>query len=357
MQITIITIFILLIYSILILLFLFGWQKMPIYFPPKTKKEQTSFISVVVCARNEEKQIANMLLAMTKQTYSNFELIIVNDHSTDDTVNIASLFMVENPAFRIVHAEGFGKKNALKEGIAASMGEIIVQTDADCVPPPQWLDTIAGYLSENECDLLIGPVAITPSSSFGDMQAIEFMSLVASGAGAATIGSPIMCNGANLIYTPSLWKEAESSLNGEFLSGDDMFLLMFAKKMKKKIAFLKAPGAIVSTRPAESVANFIRQRQRWVSKSPGYRDFFVIFTALSVFSVVLLFWALLFLGEFWLLLFVFIVKGVVDFLFLFNTASFFHLRKCLKWFIPVSVIYPVYVLGCGITGLFGKDKW
>ena len=330
---------------------------MPLFSAKEKNIKHPPFLSIVVCARNEEKNLPGLLHAIERQSYKNFELIIVNDHSTDTTESIICAFIAENPHFRIINATGEGKKNALKEGIAASSGEIIVQTDADCIPPEKWLETIAAYLAESGSDLIIAPVKMSFSSSFEEMQALEFMSLVASGAGAAAIKMPIMCNGANLIYKRFLWNEAVHAQHEEFASGDDMFLLLSAKKSKKKITFLKSAEAIVTTKAEASISGFLRQRRRWASKSAGYRDFPVLFTAFAVFGLAVLFFILLLTGDFKLLLFVFLWKGLIDFFFLSGVAPFFSLQKCLKWIFPIAAIYPFYIIWTVLTGIFQKKEW
>ena len=330
---------------------------MPLFSIKEKDAEPTFFFSVIICARNEEKTLPYLLHAIENQSYKNFELIVVNDHSSDGTESVIHSFTTKNPNFRIINATGERKKNALKEGIAASSGEVIVQTDADCVPAEKWLETIAVYLMKNDSDLVIGPVKMSFSSAFEEMQALEFMSLVTSGAGAAGIGMPIMCNGANLIYKRSVWEEAVHAQQEEFVSGDDMFLLLSAKKSKKKITFLKSIEAIVTTKAEASVSGFLRQRRRWASKSAGYRDFSVLFTAFVVFGLAVLFLILLLTGSFKLLLFVFLWKGLIDFFFLSGAAPFFGLQKCLKWVFPVAAIYPFYIVYAAFAGLFGKKKW
>ena len=356
-MISLISISLLLFYTILILLFEKGWVQTPLFSAGEKDAEPGFSLSVIVCARNEEKNLPDLLCAVAGQSYKNFELIVVNDHSSDETESIVHSFMAENPNFRIVNARGEGKKNALKEGIAASSGEIIVQTDADCVPAEKWLETIAVYFARSKSDFVIGPIKMVSSSAFEEMQALEFMSLVASGAGAAAIEMPILCNGANLAYKRSVWEDAVHAQHEEFASGDDMFLLLSAKKSKKKITFLKSVEAIVTTKAEASVSGFLRQRQRWASKSAGYRDFSVLFTAFVVLGLSVLFFILLLTGKFNLLLSVFLWKGLIDLFFLFSTAPFFGLQKCLKWVFPVAAIYPFYIVYTAFTGIFKKKKW
>ncbi len=347
----------LLIYTVLIILFEKGWTQTPLFSVDKKNKVETPFLSVIVCARNEEDNLPSLLSAIEKQSYKNFELIIVNDHSSDETGSVIRRFIVANPNFRIVNAEGEGKKSALKEGIAISSGEIIVQIDADCIPPEKWLETIAAYFEKSKSEFIIGAVKMESSSPFEEMQALEFMSLVASGAGAAGIDMPIMCNGANLAYKRSLWDDAAHAQHQEFASGDDMFLLLSAKKSKKKITFLKSADAVVTTKAQPTLSGFLNQRRRWASKSPGYRDFAVLLTAFTVLGLSVFFLLLLFTAKFKLLLLVFLWKALVDFFFLSTVAPFFGLKKCLKWVLPVAAIYPFYIAWSAFSGIFRKNKW
>jgi cellulose synthase/poly-beta-1,6-N-acetylglucosamine synthase-like glycosyltransferase len=344
-------------YISLILLFKKGWNRIPLFIPEKKVKIDGLFLSVIVSARNEENNLKKLLEAITAQTYSDFELILVNDHSEDYSVAVIQSFAEHDPRIKWIEAKGYGKKNALKEGITAASGEIIIQTDADCSMFPEWLQAIAEYIGSGESDLIIGPVRMQPGNFFGKMQALEFMSLVASGAGAAGVRNPIMCNGANLIYKKKVREELVSGLHEEYFSGDDMFLLQAAKKAGKKIDFLKSREAMVTTNPMKTIRHFFRQRGRWSSKSPAYRDLFLIFTTVVVFGISVWMLFLFFTAQWILLLIVFSIKLLVDLFFLSSVAGFFSLRKCLKWIVPVACTYPFYILLSVLTGVFMKNKW
>ena len=94
-------------------------------------------ISVVIAAKNEEKNLPALIEALSKQNYNkdNYEVIIVDDSSTDNTFNIANELTLSNKNFTIIKAETKnlpGKKGALAKGIEKANYDFILITDADC---------------------------------------------------------------------------------------------------------------------------------------------------------------------------------------------------------------------------------
>jgi glycosyltransferase involved in cell wall biosynthesis len=104
-------------------------------------------VSVIVAARNEESTLRELLRCLLRQTYPSFEIIIVNDRSTDGTAGIIADVQKENPIIQridiaAVASDMPAKKNALKAGIEKSGGEVLCFTDADCSPPPTWIEEL-----------------------------------------------------------------------------------------------------------------------------------------------------------------------------------------------------------------------
>jgi GT2 family glycosyltransferase len=92
-------------------------------------------VSVVVCAYNAERTMSPCLASLEKLTYPNYEVIVVNDGSTDSTREIAERYEY----IRLINQENKGLSAARNIGIAAATGEIIAFTDSDCVADPDWL--------------------------------------------------------------------------------------------------------------------------------------------------------------------------------------------------------------------------
>jgi len=340
-----------------------GWTKIPDFVPSEDEFIHVD-LSVVVACRNEEVHLPRLLKSLAEQSYKNFELILINDHSTDKTAELlAEVSGFLNPV-TCIQASKTGKKNALCEGILHAKGDLIVTTDADCIPCTTWLETILRFQTHSPSDLIICPVKMTDSSSvFTRLQSLEFTALIASGAGASGAGMPILCNGANLAFSKVAWLKSRADLHVEEQSGDDIFLLQSIKKRGGVIRFLKSESAFVTTESSGTLTEFYNQRRRWASKTPSYTDWHTIVTACVVFSISLLPFFLLIMATFgipcwYILLFVFGFKYLLDTFFLASVRSFFQLRSFWTTALLLSFIYPFYVVFVGISALLFKPlKW
>lgn len=350
-----IALFFLILYFALMLAFTHGWRSL------NTSAKVTMpkpFFSLVVCAHNESNALPTLLQSIDKQTYKDFEVILVDDHSTDDTLRLMTDWATMRKECEVLSSTKRGKKGALGEAVRHCKGEYILQTDADCLLAPRWVEAVATELASQGGDMLVCPVRMEGDGLWGKIQSLEFMSLVASGAAAVGLGRPIMCNGAALAYRRSLREELSDELHDDIASGDDMFLLLGAKRRGRLITFMKRADAFVTTSASTSLREFLRQRMRWSSKSLFYRDIDVIATACIVLVPSLLTVVFLFSGMFSLALMVLASKGVSDTVFLSRVSSFFGYKKLL-WLIPmVELFYPLYVIVCGLIGLLSsKKKW
>ncbi|OFX20668.1 MAG: hypothetical protein A2041_12970 [Bacteroidetes bacterium GWA2_31_9b] len=359
---TYIILFVILIYALVILAFATGWVKI------KTFTSKTTYqypkVSIVIAFRNEEENISQLLHSLFAQTYpkDKTEIILVDDHSSDNTVEIIE----SNTDFAIqlvkLPENQTGKKAALAYGINLSTAEIIITTDADCTMSENWVLSLVNYYLINKPKLLVAPVLFSPAKSmFQKFQSLEFLSLIGSGAGAIGIGRPIMCNGANLLFEKSLYESA--LLENNYVSGDDIFLLLSAKKKhRKEILFIKSADALVYTKPTQTINDFFKQRIRWTSKSKAYRDFDIVFTAISVaFTNLMLAFTLIasaFNREFlFYFLVMFLIKSIADIMLLVPVTLFFKQQNLMWWFVALQTIYPFYIVFTTLAGIFGKFTW
>ena len=213
--------------------------------------------------------------------------------------------------------------------------------------------------------MIIAPVLPeTGSGFFQKLQALEFFSLIGSTAGAAGIKRPLMCNGANLVYERSVVQGLKDPLVLSQTSGDDIFLLLALKKnSKEKIYFIKSKKSAVYTSMSKTLGSFWLQRIRWVSKSKTYRDKDVLFTALLVWLINFVFLALVpasIISSLYLYMFVVLIllKWIPDFILLKSVTKYYDRKDLMRWFFPLSVVYPFYVVMAGFFGLIGKSyQW
>ncbi len=346
------------VYGIFLLQLGKGWLSRPVFEENNTPSPIK--VSVVVCARNESARIQHLLACLENQSYIHKEIIVVDDGSTDGTADVVLTF----PYVALLSiSDSVGKKQALKTGIEHATGELIVCTDADCTMGTAWLETLAKCYDQQKPDMIIAPVRVSSNKTlFQKMQAVEFMSLAASTAGAAAIGHPIMCNGANLSFTKKAWSRSSDKLMEKYESGDDMFLMESIKRQGGKIVFVKSEKALVTTTPSLTLRAFFQQRSRWVSKSNGYTDREIQFAAILVALVTIapLLFSLLgfFNSQFFLLgLILWVVKSSMDWTFLRLFRSFFSIPLPLSIFLPLAILYPFYLTLSVAMGKMRKVVW
>ena len=349
-------------YLMLILLYIVGWKRLETSTVDNIKPEMT--VSVIVACKNEAQNIPRLLDALAAQSYASFQLILIDDNSTDNTHSIFELYRNRFSNIKLLKAHGSGKKAALKEGIMLSEAALIITTDADCSPTSKWIETIVKFQMQQNADLIICPIQFEEQKGlFSKILSLEFVSLVAAGAGAAGIGMPILCNGANLAFKREAWKKSESQRNEIEMSGDDIFLLQSIKKSAGKILFLKSKLAMVTTTAPASIGIFVKQRQRWAGKSPSYTDYMTIFTAIIVLAISLLQIGLFVLSiretkVLILVISIFAIKYIADTFLLYTVKSFFELQRVWFYSLLLSLVYPLYISFVGITALAKQpSKW
>lgn len=356
-------------YLICIAAFTFGLFNLKERFHSVNKNNLVK-VSVLIAARNEEKNIEKLLESLKKQSFPKelFEVIIVNDHSTDNTDEIINDFINKNKELdvKLLKAEKKGKKHAISQALHSAINELIIVTDADCVLNDLWIESIVGFYQEEKCKMILAPVLLSPAENlFEKMQVLEHLSLIGSTAGSASIGFPVMCNGANMAYERKAALEVEKFRKDfDIPSGDDMFLLeQFVKCYgHNNVKFLLSKSAVVKTKTCKTIKDFIRQRRRWVSKTKSYTSWKVIVTALIVLffnlSIISLLVSAFFVPALWsIYILLTLLKFFIDFPLLKNITNFMNQGSLLKWVLPLEIIYPFYVVFTALSGtIFTKLK-
>jgi len=321
-------------------------------------------VSVIVACRNEEKDLPLLLSCLAAQDYNRdqYEVIIIDDGSSDSTHDIAAAFTgIWN--YKVLNNPGAGKKSAIKAGIEACRGELVVTTDADCRMGHLWLKVISAYYSEQKPQMITGPVVLQGSKGlFQRFQELEFLSLQGITAGTLNAGNPVMCNGANLSFAKDAYFKGADQMHPELVSGDDVFLLHAVKQRGDKISWLESGEAVVATVTEPTLPAFLRQRARWISKSGAYYDSYTRFLAIVTFVTIFTQLSLLAAGIFnpvFLLVWLasFIIKSFPDLLILQNRAAFNKKKNLLWFFLPGQFIYPFYVLSVVLFWLFTRSDY
>ena len=340
----------------------------------KPKSDDHPFVSVIVAARNEEDNIPTLLSALTGQDYPAelFEIIIVDDASEDKTAEIVANYpSSENgPIIRLLKVSNrynviSPKKNALACGIKDSAGELIMLTDADCVPPPGWISGMVPYF-ENDVGLVAGfsPYEYPRLLNIRDfLLALDSLSLAAVAAGSSGWEKPGTCNGRNLAYRKSVYEQLGGFKDiHQFVSGDDdLFLNLVSKKTDWKIRYAYEQRLVVPTILLTSFRQFYYQRIRHASKGMHYG-----WRMTLILAVLYLFNLLLFISmplafcfpSFWLVFLpALIIKSSAEFLFLGLFANHMN-RFCYMRVFPLAVLLHIpYVVLFGLLGQILKFNW
>jgi poly-beta-1,6-N-acetyl-D-glucosamine synthase len=368
-----IVILLFIIYTGLVLYFWRSWKSIPVYTPAGTATK--TMVSVIIPARNEAGNIGALLDALKNQTHpgERTEIIVVDDHSEDET----AVIVLRYPSVRLVRLTkdkiNSYKKKAIETGIAASRGELIVTTDADCLPPPGWLQLLVSFYEEKKAEFISAPVAIDCNGSIlQSFQGVDFMILQGITASAVSANKLSMCNGANLAYTRRAFYEV-GGFEGidDIASGDDMLLMYkISQKYPAAIAYLKSIETIVSTQPMKSWKDFFNQRIRWASKARHYQDKRLFPILFLVYLFNLSFLVLLGAGiyglfrgdgsgdKYWIaLVALWVAKTMVEWPLMSSTAAFFNKGWARRLFFVFQPLHIGYTILAGLLGQVGKYEW
>ncbi len=335
----------------------------------KTEAPVNSF-SIMVPFRNEEENLEILIESLNRIEYplNKFEVIFINDNSEDHSLEIANKvlkFINFNYTLLSQDKDILGKKAALTLGIENANHPWIITTDADCTVQPLWLKLYDQKIEEKEVKMLAGPVSYySHSSGFLDaFQKLDLAGLMGSTIGSFGIGNPVMCNGANLLFSKESFNEVSGYKgNISISSGDDMFLMeKFKLRYPDKIRYLKANGAIVFTTAMVGLKPLINQRIRWSAKSTQYGSFMIKFTGIFVGTGNLSFLALLILAILGISLRnvipIIALKLIINFWMIKITSNFLRDSKKLIYYPIVAMIYPFYVIGITIISQFFTFEW
>ncbi len=248
--------------------------------PEGRRTQAQPSVSVVVAARNEEHQIGACLAALLAQDYprDKLQIIVVDDRSQDGTAGIVAGVAAAHPHMELVKvtacpANWSPKKHAIATGVSRARGELILCTDADCVPPPTWVAGMVSYFTPG-VGLVAGfsPVMRGPRSPLL-MRLLEMddLALACVAAGSIGVGVPLTCSGANLAYRREVYQQVGGFTGVEhLLSGDDDLFLHKVRATSWQVHYARDPRTAVPSGGPKSFRQFRHQRTRHASKGFFY---------------------------------------------------------------------------------------
>jgi len=340
----------------------------PVASPDDRRTDRFPSVSVILAARNEQDEIGSTLDSLALQDYPNFEIIVIDDRSSDRTSEITCAYIERDTRIRLIQQTvilpGWSpKKAALNKGIEAAAGEIIAATDADCRCHPGWLKSLVAAIP-SDGGMVIGQARFDIGAKppfWQRLQALDFTSQEILSAGLATAGSPFNCSGASIAYTRKSFDLVKGWLGVEgFVSGDDELLM--DKFVHAGIPVVAAAGssAVVQTRPPASVKEVWRQRVRWGSKTLHYAwSKKLALTGVFMFYLALTLTPLLcFMGaSFSTAVIAFGGKLVVDCALLATGGRLYGDRIQPFDFLIAELLHPPIIVAMAVAGAFGKVQW
>lgn len=335
-------------------------------------KVNLPMVSVIIAVRNESETIGCLMDSLCRQDFSadKFEVIVMDDGSTDHTsevVQVKSRRLSSDLVLGVTgegELEGSGKKVAITRGVELAKGELILITDGDCRVGPKWISTHVNWFLNHQADFLAGPVQLKEGNTFWQQwQALDFASLVGTGAAFINAGIPLFCNGANMAFRKKAFISSGGyDGNSHISSGDDVYLMQKIHASGGNVIFVKDNNAIVETRPQPTWKAFFNQRNRWTGKWHHNQPWYALLVPVLLFTyyfimTLTLFFAICGLFQWWIILFLLGVKLIFDYIFLRNIMNFFGRKMNVGIFTISSLIYAFYALLFGITANLAGYRW
>jgi len=323
---------------------------------PENEADFLPAISILIAARNEEDNLPRCLEALLKNDYptSLLEILVIDDRSTDNTRHVAQSFAQHHTHIRVITLEHrlqgmSGKASAICHGMDTARGEIILITDADCVPSPQWIGSMVSGFTEN-IGMVGGFTMLSEMNGKYDglisqVQNLDWIYLLSVGAGAAGFGKPVSILGNNFGFRRCVYEAVGGYRRLGFTIIEDCALMKaMIRQTRWRVRFLLKPAAAITSRPPLAWRAFTEQRKRWAAggkEVSGFGKILLISAFLRHVATVL---ALVLLTPIWPALAIIALVSLADFLLLMHASGRLRRRDALVYFPFFQLYFLLYSL-------------
>lgn len=321
-------------------------------------------VSIIICARNEADNLTKHLPLILTQDYPSFEVIVVNDASTDDTYNILNDFVLHNAHLRVIHIidkKIHGKKGALAVGIEAAKQDWLLLTDADCYPlSKNWILGMVTGVEKKEIGLGFAPYEKRDGflNTFIRFEtvwtAIQYM-------GFALVGEPYMGVGRNMIYMKKIYQKVGGFVKHQHIASGDDDLFINSVISRKNFSIILNPETFMYSEPKTRWNAYFTQKTRHLTTASHYTlkhkmmlgilsasHFFYFVTAVLLLALKI---STIFV------LFVLVVRTMIIWFFYGKILRRFHEHN-LYWWIPLlDVVYVFFYLFFLPALMIKTRKW
>ena len=322
-------------------------------------------VSVIVCAKNEAENVKKFFPLLVNQNYSDYEIVLIDDASSDETLDIFEAYEKEYPNVKLVKVENneafwASKKFALTLGIKAATKEYLVFTDADCYPDSKdWLQQITAQFTMKKTIVLgYGAYDKIKNSFLNKIIRYETLLTAVQYFSWAKIGKPYMGVGRNLAYKKSVFFDNRGFMDHmRVRSGDDDLFINQAAN-SENTAIIYSPESFTYSSPRTTYKDWFNQKRRHVSTAKMYKTFDKFQLGLYFLSQVLFFVLAMVLLAFqfqWM-----IVLGIIFFRYLFTWISLGYGAGKLKekdvmyWYPIIELVLIFTHIHIFFTNIFSK---
>lgn len=353
--------FIIQLYYLLIVQGKFRSLQVPEFVKPAVQEP----VSVIICARNEAKNLTKYLPDVMAQNYPNFEVIVVNDCSFDNSEDVLRVFQAQYPNLKLVTLTEHprfktAKKFAVTLGIKAASNEILLFTDADCKPQSNnWISLMAQHYTNPQTQIVLG---YSPYQKVrGILNALiryETFQTAINYFGFALDGMPYMGVGRNLSYKKSLFFDGKGFASHMHIPSGDDDLFVNQNAAQSNTVIEVAPDSHTLSEPKLTWASYWKQKTRHMGASKLYKSnhklnlslqalsamgFYLFFTLCLVFKVELI-----------VVLVIFIFRFACQFFVYYQSLEKLKYKDLVWWLIILDPFYYIYLITVSIANFFIK---
>ncbi|MDZ7607924.1 MAG: glycosyltransferase [Cyclobacteriaceae bacterium] len=339
------------------------------YRKPEALNINSPGISIIIAAKNEIENLQQLIPTLLKQDYPNFEIILVDDKSTDLTYDFGIGLMQDEKRFRFIRIDTtpdhiHNKKYAITLGIKAAKFDHILLTDADCNPTGNsWIQEMTNGFSDDNKTFVLGFSQYKKEPGFLN-RFIRFETLLTAHSyfGLGLLGKPYMGVGRNLAYRKTFFLSKNGFGKHQGIIGGDDDLFVNSHANRRNTGFVISPESIMTSHPKNTLGEFMRQKMRHLSTGKYYKLSDRLILGLIAITRVI-FWISLFCAIFAIDKLLFVGIGFI----LTIVSLMFSLQVLIKktgdedsvWSMPyLDFTYIFYYISIGLKVLFTKKiKW
>ena len=323
-------------------------------------------VSIIICAKNEANNLRNNLSFVLEQNYRDFEVIVVNDCSEDETEDVLSELKVRYPHLNITSIAkdrkfSHGKKLALTVGIKAAKNEWLLMTDADCRPISEnWIATMADNFTD-EKEIVIGYGGYERKKGLlNNMVRFDTVNIAMQYLSYAISGKPYMGVGRNIAYRKSSFFNNKGFASHYHVASGDDDLFVNEVATKKNTIVEYRPEAHTLSQPSVTFNAWFAQKKRHLTTAKYYRPkfkFLLSFELIFRFLFYVAFISLCFHPELYLIgIGTYVVRSFVRLLVLKNVMKRLNEKDLLLPSLLYDVIIPVVNMILGIVNAVSSNR-